>query len=319
MSVTEEDRQRTVRYAQSLLKSADTNTTSERIEQGITEIRSLMSEVLDKGAAGRLSPVLARAYQRLLDQGVAEIIATAVIQSVQVDQSISDEALTHHLTQELLRRLPHTVAPPRRDASAPTIIALVGPTGVGKTTTIAKIAAKYRMQQERHVVLVTADTYRVAAVDQLRQYADLFDAQLEIAGTVIQMKETMASLQDADLVLIDTAGRSAADGDRIQETAVILAAAQPTEIHLVLSAATSLTATRRAAKSFAVTKYDRVIVTKLDEAATFGQIMSTLCMLGKPLSWFTNGQDIASHLEMARASTLVDLLFSTESGLGSDR
>jgi flagellar biosynthesis protein FlhF len=214
--------------------------------------------------------------------------------------------------QELLRRLPRAVPPPSRDTDYPSVIALVGPTGVGKTTTIAKLATKFWLQQGRTVAFVTADTYRIAAVDQLRQYAELFDASLEIAGTAEQMKEAISRSQSADIILIDTAGRCATDLDRIEETANILQIAKPDEVHLVLSAATSRTATTRAAYGFASTGYDRVIVSKLDEAPCVGEMVSTLCEINKPMSWFTNGQDISTHINQARSSKLVESLWNIE-------
>ena len=168
------------------------------------------------------------------------------------------------------------------------------------------------MQQGRSVSLITADTYRVAAVDQLQQYATLFDATLEIAGTAEQMKYAIETCRSSDIVLIDTAGRSAADGDRIQETANILRVASPDETHLVLSAATSMTASQRAARSFLVTRYDRVIVSKLDEVALPGEMVSALCAIGRPLSWFTDGQDISSHINLARPAQLIDALFEAK-------
>ena len=113
-------------------------------------------------------------------------------------------------------------------------------------------------------------------------------------------------------MLIDTAGRSALDGDRIEETSNILKVARPDEIHLVLSATTSRTATMKAVEGFAVTGYDRVIVSKLDEATQFGEMVSTLCSLHKPLSWFTNGQDISTHIDLARPSKLVDSIWDEE-------
>jgi flagellar biosynthesis protein FlhF len=142
----------------------------------------------------------------------------------------------------------------------------------------------------------------------LRKYAELVDASFYVASTKQQMQETIASIHDADVILIDTAGRSRTDGDRIQETGEIVAVAQPTERHLVLSAATSLTATRRAAESFMVTDCDRVIVTKLDEAVSLGEIMTILSELQLPVSWFTNGQDVSTNIEPAKMERLIESL-----------
>ena len=311
MPTTPTDRQKTIAYANALLLDEHTDGATERIELGIAEIRTLVGEVLEHESAGRLSPCLAKAYTSLISHGVDESLAMNILQSIQAPQSIEDDALRTLVMEELIRRLPRSSPPPIREASSPTIIALVGPTGVGKTTTIAKLATKFRLQQGRNVTLITADTYRVAAVDQLHQYAELLDVQMEIAGTVLQMKESIASCVNSDIVLIDTAGRSAADHDRIQETALLLEVANPTEVHLVLSAGTSITASKIAADRFAVTNYNRVIITKIDEAVTMGAMVSTLCDTQVPMSWATNGQDIASHIDLARPSKIAGSLFGS--------
>lgn len=312
VSDAKEDKQQTVAFAKSLLRNARALSVTDRIEIGIAEIRTLVGEVLEHESAGRLPPVLARARSSLLKQGVEPDLATEIVESLRSNQQLNDDELKAILIDELLRRLPSTIPPPHRNSHEPNIIALVGPTGVGKTTTIAKLAAKLRLQQGRSVALVTADTYRVAAVDQLRQYANLFDTQLEIAGTAVQMKEAIALCAHVDTVLIDTAGRSAEDGDRIQETADILGAANPSQTHLVLSAATSMTAARRAVECFSRTRFDRVIITKLDEIVTIGEIVSTLCEIDTPISWFTDGQDVASHIDLARSTRLVEMLLSND-------
>lgn len=308
-TATIEDRQKTVAYAQTLLdnqSAAGVNTT--KIEQGIEEIRSMVGEVLEHGSAGWLSPALAQGHAWLVLQGVPDESATEIVQRAGEGSNIDRETLHLRLVEAFLSRLPSCALPPRRDSGKRAVIALIGPTGVGKTTTIAKLATRFRLQQGRRVALITADTYRIAAVDQLRKYAELVDASFYVVGTQQQMRETIASIHDVDVILIDTAGRSRTDGDRILETGEIVAAAQPTERHLVLSAATSLTATRRAAESFMVTGCDRVIITKLDEAVTLGEIVTTLSELALPVSWFTNGQDVSANIEPAKMERLVESL-----------
>ena len=305
------DRQKTIAYANTLLLDENMDDSTGRIELGIAEIRTLVGEVLEHESAGRLSPCLAKAYKTLISHGVDESLSMNILQSIQAPASVQDGELKNLVIEKLIRRLPRSAPPPSRDTSSPTIIALVGPTGVGKTTTIAKLATKFRLQQGRNVTLITADTYRVAAVDQLHKYAELLGAHMEIAGTALQMKESISSCIDCDIVLIDTAGRSAADHDRIQETALLLGAANPTEVHLVLSAGTSIAASRRAADRFAVTNYNRVIISKIDEAVTMGAMATTLCDMRVPMSWVTNGQDIASHIDLAKPSKIADALYGS--------
>ncbi len=309
MQASPTDRQKTIDYAKNLLEKNHEGDATGRIELGIAEIRTLVGEVLEHESAGRLSPMLAKVYKLLIAQKLEKPLAMDILQSLQAPATIQEEELKALVVEELIRRLPRPTPPPSRDNVTSTVIALVGPTGVGKTTTIAKLATKFRLQQGRSVALITADTFRVAAVDQLQKYAELFDVPLEIAGTALQMKESIRSCKGADIVLIDTAGRSAADFDRIQETSKIIEAANPSEIHLVLSAGTSVTASKRAAERFSVTKYNRVIVSKLDEAATIGEICSTLSSLRVPMSWVTDGQDISSHIELGRPAKLAESCF----------
>ena len=300
------NRQKTIAYARSLLFDSDEDSPTSRIELGIEEIKTLVGEVIEHESAGRLSPMLAKEYQSLLQQGIEESLAMDILQTIPDPTLAEADELRAFVIDEIIRRLPKLAPPPSRDTSSPTIIALVGPTGVGKTTTIAKLATKFRLQQGRNVTLITADTYRVAAVDQLQQYAALLDSRFEVAGTVLQMKEAVASCSESDIILIDTAGRSAADFDRIQETAAILEAAHPTEVHLVLSSAASITASKRSVDRFATTQYNRVIISKVDEAVRLGEMVSTLCTMRVPMSWLTNGQDIASHIDLARPAKLVE-------------
>ena len=116
------------------------------------------------------------------------------------------------------------------DANKCRVVALVGPTGVGKTTTIAKLAANYRLREKRRVGLITVDTYRVAAVEQLRTYADIIDLPMEVVATPREMREAVARMNHLDLVLMDTAGRSPRDEVRIQELKSMLTEAEPDEV-----------------------------------------------------------------------------------------
>ncbi len=300
------DRQRTIAYAKLLIKEVKPlKVNTKRIEQGIQEIREIVGEAMSRTV--ELQPnqtTEARAW--LIAQGIAGSFAERVINSVQVYPGMPNEVYKGKLQEAMIALLPGVVQPPRRSHDAPVTIALVGPTGVGKTTTIAKLATKYRLQQGRSVTLVTADTYRIAAVDQLSQYADLFDAPFKIASTAEQMVQVFAEINKNDVVLIDTTGRSAMDIDRIEETANILSVANPTETHLVLSATSTESATLRAAEAFSVTDYDRIILTKLDEVESFGAITSSLSSLNASLSWFTDGQDVSTHLEIAKTHKLVE-------------
>ncbi len=181
------------------------------------------------------------------------------------------------------------------------VAALVGPTGVGKTTTLAKLAANFRLREQRRVGLVTVDTYRIAAVEQLRTYAEIIDLPMEVVSSPGDMRRAIERLGDCDLVLLDTAGRSPRDEVRIQELKSILEEARADEVHLVLSAASGGGPLRLAMERFAPAGFTSILLTKLDEAATLGPAFALLQRSGRRLSYLTHGQNVPDDIEVADA------------------
>ncbi len=192
------------------------------------------------------------------------------------------------------------------------VIALVGPTGVGKTTTIAKLAASAKVTHGLRVGLVTVDTYRIAAVEQLRTYADIIDVPLEVVEEPGRMRAAIAKAGDVDLILIDTAGRSPRDELKIRELAAFLNEAEPDEVHLVLSAAAAERTLVVTAERFAPARPDRLIFTKLDEADGLGRLLAVLERPGFAISHLTTGQAVPEDLERAEARRLARLIVGRE-------
>jgi len=190
------------------------------------------------------------------------------------------------------------------------VVALVGPTGVGKTTTIAKLAANYRLRQNRRVGLITVDTYRIAAVEQLRTYADIIDLPMEVVSTPREMRESIARMSDLDLVLMDTAGRSPHDEIRIQELKSMLAESEPDEVHLVLSAVGGARSLISTAERFATVGTTSLLVTKLDEAICLGNLLSVTRSCGLPISYLTDGQNVPDDIQVAEQESLAQLVLS---------
>ena len=194
------------------------------------------------------------------------------------------------------------------------LVALVGPTGVGKTTTIAKLAANIHLRDRRRVGLITVDTYRIAAVDQLRTYADIIDLPMEVVATPRDMRAAVARLADLDLVLMDTAGRSPRDEVRIQELKSMLAEARADEVHLVLSSVASTASMKKSAERFAEVGATAVILTKLDEATGLGNLLPLLRSCRLPLSYVTNGQNVPHDIAAADRRKLARIVLGMEPG-----
>jgi len=195
-----------------------------------------------------------------------------------------------------------------RDTGKPFIVALVGPTGVGKTTTIAKLAANFCLREGRKVGLITLDTYRIAAVDQLKTYAQIIDVPLEVAMSPEQLKEAVGQMTDRDIILIDTAGRGQRDASKINDLRAFFAAVKPNEVHLVLSATCGEGVLTETIHRFNDVGVDRMIFTKLDEAVGFGVILNCLQKVKAQLSYVTTGQDVPNDIEVGEGREIAGLI-----------
>jgi len=220
-----------------------------------------------------------------------------------------------HLQRSVAREL-RISGPIRTQPGDRRVVALVGPTGVGKTTTVAKLAAGFRIEAKRRVGLLTIDTFRIAAVQQLKAYAEIMDLPMEVVERAEQMQPALTRLGDVDLVLIDTAGRSPRSDARIEQLVELLRSAQPDETHLVLSATGSTQAIEAAVKGFTPVRPTAAILTKLDEAPCTA---SALCALtssdhfsGIPISYITNGQQVPDDIATADANQLLSRLLPSQ-------
>ena len=190
----------------------------------------------------------------------------------------------------------------------PKIVALIGPTGVGKTTTLAKIAAKFVLEEGAKVALITADTYRISAVEQLKTYSDILGLPLEIVYNPQALQEAIEKHRDKQLILLDTAGRSQYNAYQMKELSELLNIDADIEKHLVMSATTKTGDGLELLDNFSLCKPDRVIFTKVDETKTHGIILNILHRRKAALSYLTNGQSVPDDIEPASIEKLAELL-----------
>jgi flagellar biosynthesis protein FlhF len=191
---------------------------------------------------------------------------------------------------------------------------LVGPTGVGKTTTLAKLAGELVLKQNRRVALITIDTYRVGAQDQLRTYADLMDVPLEVATTPAQFGALMRRYESYDHILIDTAGRSPADATRIHELKAFCRACSGLGVMLAISATSGRAEFASVVERFSVLPIAHAVITKLDECAAPGRLYGCLRRHRLPINYITNGQEVPDDIIAAESSLITNRVLQTPVG-----
>jgi flagellar biosynthesis protein FlhF len=255
------------------------------------------------------------AYSQLIEADVPEILARRLIdhvgESLETNELTDPESIGRALRDAVEQCIP--IAPTiGAVAGARRVVALVGPTGVGKTTTVAKLAANFKLAEGVRVGLVTVDTYRIAAVEQLKTYAEIIDLPLAVVNDPMEMPSAINELGSVDLVFIDTAGRSPRDEVKIRELADFLLQARPDEVHLVLSAVAGERSLRAAIERFARVQIDRLVLTKLDEADSLGGCLAVLASSSRPLSYVTTGQAVPDDIEAADRRRLARLILGQE-------
>lgn len=192
-------------------------------------------------------------------------------------------------------------------------VVFVGPTGVGKTTTIAKLAGKLSLIDKRKVGLITVDTYRIGAVEQLRTYAEIMNIDFKVVITIKEMEQAIESMSECDVILIDTTGRSSKNKMQISELRAFVDKANTTNINLVLSSTTKNKDVLAIIEGYSILNYNRVIITKLDETTVYGSILNILIEADKPLSYITIGQNVPDDIKRPSKEELVDLILGRES------
>lgn len=188
------------------------------------------------------------------------------------------------------------------------VFVFVGPTGVGKTTTLAKLAAKLSLLDNKKVGLITADTYRIAAVDQLKTYSEILGIPLSVVYEASELSDVMFKYKDKDIVLLDTAGRSHKSDELSRDLQDLINNLENPEIFLVLSLTTGYKDIINILDAYSFIDDHKIIFTKLDEASSFSNILNVKVRSGSPLSYVTTGQSVPDDIEVAYPDKIIDYI-----------
>jgi len=307
-------------------KSTNGLTDSEKLEQKISNIAMLLEKQMgakakedtDKKdeekkdtAEEKNNACLQLIYKQLLENEVDEKYINQLITEIEpaLKKDGSVENILSGIYQKIVLKLGKTEVMGVTQGKA-RFVFFIGPTGVGKTTTIAKLASKLKLDRKLNVALLTADTYRIAAVDQLKTYAEILNVPLKVVYSDTELKDAYEEMKNYDIVLIDTAGRSHRDKQQREDIEKLISAVPEEErdIFLVLSITTKYRDLIRITQSYSeIAKY-RLIFTKLDETDTLGNIFNVKLLTGAPLSYATFGQKVPNDISRLDAQMIAKQL-----------
>ena len=251
-------------------------------------------------------------YNKMTDNEINEKYAREIIE--EIDKNCKADVTMDFMLSEIYQRMILKLGKPyvmEEDEKAPKVVFFVGPTGVGKTTTIAKIASSFRVEHKKKVALLTADTYRIAAAEQLRTYANILEVPFRVVYTAKEITDAVEDFKEYDYILVDTTGHSPNNEAQCESMSDLIHSVDANaskEVFLVLSASTKYRDLMRTADIYKeITDY-KLIFTKLDETTTLGDIYNLKLYTGATLSYVTCGQNVPDDIEYFNPQSTVKQL-----------
>lgn len=285
------------------------NSLQDLLEKQLTNSNTVQEEKQEE--LSQNEEYLLLVFNQLVENEVDEVYAKQIIDEVK--KSLKKDSPVDHILTNVYQKLVLKLGEPKYidlQNTEKKFIFFIGPTGVGKTTTIAKIASNLKLKENAKVALITSDTYRIAAVEQLRTYASILGIPLSVVYTKEELEEEKEKYADYDVVLIDTAGRSHRNEEQKHDLLELIHAVEEEkrDVFLVLSATTKYKDLVRITESYRIMDDYGIVFTKLDETTCIGNILNTKLMTNAPLSYTTWGQNVPDDFGCMDAQSIAKKL-----------
>ena len=282
-----------------------------KIEQMNLSIANLSTRLNYNEAIKLFSLEVQEFFATLLEKDVYEEIALNLAQDVQKLLDVKENEFNIAMLQVLIRFIGRP-SPIKLKESGRTVVMLVGSTGVGKTTTIAKLAADFMLNKRKSVGILTADVYRIAAYEQLKTYAEILNIPIQILNAPEDIVKALEAYEDKDIVIIDTPGKGLHNKEHEEEISKLISLGNVDEVHLVISAVNSYRSCKEIIKSHSFIKNYKLIISKLDENTVIGSIFNAISISQKPISYVTYGQNVPDNYEVVNAKKLINMIIKGE-------
>lgn len=299
--------------AEADVKTTKTSAIEERLDNLAQLLEQQIQETKEEEAEERpdqKSKLVKLVYEQLLDNEVTEGNAREIMSEIDNKSSeIQVDDLLSNIYQKIVLKLGQ-IKTIELCEKKPKVVFFVGPTGVGKTTTIAKLASKYKLDHKCKLAIITADTYRVAAVEQIRTYANILNVPIEVIYNAEELQQAIQKYAEYDLLFVDTAGRSHQNQEQQEDVKRLLQVAKEyeQEIYLVISATTKYRDLVKITQVYSDISSYRLLFTKTDETGALGNILNIKMLTNEPLSYVTFGQNVPDDIEITDAQAIAKQL-----------
>ena len=287
------------------VKSLGDRVNIEEVVEDIKELRRSVKVLADSALTGEmsglpknLSELLVKMQACSFEDKIAKRITRQLLNDLNGGELADYNIILDRATEFLLTGM-GDVCPIVFAGAKPRIVAFVGPTGSGKTTTIAKLATDFTLNMNKKVSVLSFDTKRIDAVGQLKSYCRIIKIPLHIAYSPDEISVIMPRIMNSDITLVDTPGSGPLDKNQMIEMVTFLQKLVPQEVHLAISVTTSVTEMKSIIENFSLLKPNRILYTKLDETENYGQMLSFAITSGKPMSYVTFGQNVPGDFSLA--------------------